>query len=275
MTIPPTRDTLPQWGQLAVEAIRQQLHDNLCGLYLFGSAVHGGLLRSSDVDLLAIVTTPQSGDVFRNLTRRLLAISWWDSTSGTGQPVELTVLALPDLVPWRYPPRKRFQFGEWLRPELEREEYAAPSADPDVAIMLAAARNRSVALEGPPLAHLIDPPPEADVRRAMLDVAPEVAQGVAGDERNVILTLARIWMGIESGDLLSKGEAAAQILDRVDPIHRPTLDLARRGYLGEANDNWGARHEAARSFVKYAEREIALAARTGSRAGVAGRESRA
>lgn len=161
----------------------------------------------------------------------------------------------------RRPTSTPIAFGEWLRPELERDAVAAPSEDPDVAIIVAAARSHSVAFKGPPLAQLIDPVPEVDLRSAMIDVLPQVTQGFPGDERNVILTLARIWVGLSSGDIVSKDEAAAKLLKHIDPVYRPTLDLARRAYLGEARDDWDAREQAARAFVEYAEHEIRRLAR--------------
>lgn len=267
MTIVSEPSSLPRRGQLAVEAIRDAFAADLRGLYLYGSAVAGGLQQSSDLDLLAILAAPAHADRYRLLAHRLLALSRWDPETRTGRPVELTVLALPDLVPWRHPPRKEFQFGEWLRPELERDEIAAPSEDPDVTILVAAARRRSVAFDGPPLAQLIDPVPDVDLRRAMADVLPQLIQDFSGDERNVILTLARIWVGLSSGDIVSKDEAAARMLKQIDPDHRPTLDLARRAYLGEARDDWGAQERAARAFVEYTRHQIGRLARRSSAPG--------
>lgn len=95
----------------------------------------------------------------------------------------------------------------------------------------------------------------------MVDVLPQVTQGFSGAERNVILPLARIWVGLSSGDIVSKDEAAARMLEHIDPVHRPTLDLARRAYLGEARDDWAAREQAARAFVEHAMHEIGRLAR--------------
>ena len=247
---------LPDAARLASDVVRDAFNAELHGLYLFGSAVTGGLRPSSDLDLLALVTIPAEAGVYRDLARRLLAVSSWCPRTRTGRPVELTVLALADLLPSRYPPLKQFQFGEWLRSELERGDVAPPAEDPDVTIILATARTRSVALEGPPLAHLIDPVPEGDLRRAMADALPQLMQGFSGDERNVILTLARMWVTLSSGDIVPKDEAAARMLEHIDPTHHSTLDLARRAYLGEIEDDRRLREQAARAFVEYASTEI-------------------
>jgi hypothetical protein len=47
----------------------------------------------------------------------LLALSAPPNAAGAARPLEVTVLVLTDVVPWRYPPHRELQFGEWLRDE--------------------------------------------------------------------------------------------------------------------------------------------------------------
>src|SRR5690606_18045245 len=106
--------------------------------------------------------------------------------------LEVTVLALPQVVPWRYPPRRELQFGEWLRADLLAGRFEAPVEDHDLAILLAQARLGSVALQGPEAAALFDPVPHADLVRALLDTVAQwrAPEDWAGDERNIVLALA-------------------------------------------------------------------------------------
>jgi len=90
----------------------------LQALYLFGSAVDGGLKPHSDIDLLAIVDAPLAEPARRGLMTGLLAVSAWPGTLASCRALEVTVLALGEVVPWRYPPRRELQFGEWLRDDL-------------------------------------------------------------------------------------------------------------------------------------------------------------
>lgn len=248
--------TLPRWGQEATDAIREVFAGDLAGLYLYGSMLDGGNHTGRDLDVLAILAAPVEAVVYREIARRLLLVSSWNPRTRTGNPIELTVVALPDLIPWRYPPRKQFQFGEWLRPELEDGHIERPSDDPDLAILLTMARSRSIALFGPCMARLIDPVPESDIRRAIAEMLPRVIHGLPGDERNVILTLARMWVTLSSGEIVSKDEAASRMLPNVAPTQRPTLDAARRAYLGEIDDDWRVHQDAARVFAEYADHEI-------------------
>lgn len=101
-------------------AVVDVLGDDLLGLYLYGSAVAGGLHRDSDIDVFAVVDRSLDGDVRTTLADSLLRLSGRWPRSGPARPVELTVVVHDDLVPWRFPPRVNFGYGEWLRAEFEQ-----------------------------------------------------------------------------------------------------------------------------------------------------------
>lgn len=252
-TVPPD---LPPWARRAIDVVRIELGAGIDGLYLFGSAVTTGLQPGSDLDLLALVRSPVEPSRLQRLTQRLLGVSNWSPVSRSGQAVELTVLVTTELTPWRYPPRRHFQFGEWLRPELERGHIAPPFVDPDVVIMLATVQAASVTLAGQPLSQLIAPVPSTDVRRAMLDCLPNLLRGLEGDERNVILTLARMWVTLVSNEIVPKHVAADRLLAMADARHHAALVLARDAYLGKAEDDWRLFDREAREFVHHAASQI-------------------
>lgn len=62
---------------------------------------------------------------------------------------------------------------------------------------------------------------------------------LAEDTRNVLLTLARAWVTLDTGAVVSKDAAAGWALGRLPGEHRPALAHAREVYLGEAEENWG------------------------------------
>lgn len=102
-------------AQLA--AARGVLERHLSGamqsLHLFGSAVAGGLKPRSDIDLLVSVDAPLAEPLRRALMTDLLAVSAWPGSNATLRALEVTVVVHGDVVPWRYPPRREMQFGEW------------------------------------------------------------------------------------------------------------------------------------------------------------------
>ncbi|WP_280415561.1 aminoglycoside adenylyltransferase family protein [Nocardia carnea] len=243
-------------------AIAEVLGDDLAGLYLYGSAVAGGLRRDSDIDLFALVENPLGGEVRKALAETLLRISGPWPRSGPARPVELTVVVRDEVVPWRFPPRSEFVYGEWLRAEFERGDLPAPTEDPDLTILTTMVRDSSSTLFGPPAAQLLAPVPASDLVRAIVAGLPELIAGVRGDERNVVLTLARMWVTAESGVVMSKAEAAEALVSRLPAGHSAVLRLARAGYLGEVTDEWTHRGAELDSFVTYAEQQIISASRT-------------
>lgn len=164
----------------ALSAVQRRLGDKLHGAYLYGSAVAGGLRPHSDVDLLGAVTEHVAQAARAALSADLLHIS---GAPGSGiRPLELTLVVIDDVVPWRYPPICEFQFGEWLRAALESGAIPQPRLDPDLAILLTSVREHGKTLLGPRPAELFDPVPKRDVARAISDTLPGVVDGWLGDE---------------------------------------------------------------------------------------------
>ncbi len=221
---------------LAVASAR--LGDLLVAACLYGSATAGGLRRWSDLDLLVAVSARPPQPVLRALASDWLPLS--GPPGSTPRPLEATVLALPDIRPWRWPPRRQLQFGEWLRPDLVRGVVEPPQPDPDVALLIAQARADGRALTGPPPATLFDPVPLRDVRRAISESLPGLLQGWREDCRNALLTLARMWLTATTGRIEPKDRAADWAIARLPPEQAVWLVRARADYLGLAEETWTA-----------------------------------
>ena len=237
------------------------LGDAVVGAYLHGSAVLGGLRPTSDIDVLVVIDRPTGIEERRAITDRLLGISGRRAYRGPGRPIELTIVVSSDVRPWRYPPRVEFQYGEWLRDEYEAGRTPEPGPSPDLAPLVAMALAGAVAgqapLYGPPLAELVDPIQPADLRRAIVAGVPGLLADLETDTRNVLLTLARIWATLETGELHSKDEAAAWASSRLPAAERPVLDRARTMYLeGWDEDDWGERKPAVRAHADRVVRKI-------------------
>jgi streptomycin 3"-adenylyltransferase len=140
-----------------------------------------------------------------------------------------------------------------MRAEVERGELPAwPRPDPDVAILVETARRAAVPLLGPPVA-VLPPVPRADLVRAMVQSIPVLMPGIeeGDDRRNGLLTLARIWTTLATGEIRSKDEAADWALARLPERHRPVLAHARAAYLGEEPENWRALASRVRPHVDH------------------------
>ena len=191
------------------------------GVYLFGSAVHGGLRPRSDLDLLVVArratTDAEKAQLLGGL-RRL-----------RGRPVEVTIAVRDEVVPWRYPPRMDFQWGAWLPDRWES------GTNPDLGILIHKVLLADRPLAGPPPAQLLEAPPWDDLRTAMLASVDPILLDLHEDTTNVILALCRIYYSLVTGAIASKDEAAAWAYARFPHV---ALQKARAIYLGGLPDDY-------------------------------------
>jgi len=224
----------------AVEAVRASVPvaDTL-GIYLYGSAVAGGLKPDSDLDIFVVTSRRLTRDEKRGVVDRLMPMSGGATRPPAWRPLEVTVVAQSDLRPWRYPPHMDLQYGEWLREQFLADDLGlAASASPDLAVVVTMVRDSGRALEGPPPRELLDPVPPGDLRRAMTDELPALLENLEEDTRNVILTFARVWVTAATGRILSKTDAAEWAIDRLAPELSPPLASARELYVGGGFGAW-------------------------------------
>ena len=76
------------------------------------------------------------------------------------------------------------------------------------------------------------------------------------DTRNVVLTLARIWITVATGEIHAKDAAADWALDRLPPEHRPVLARARAIYVGAEDERWDDLRDDLQPFVERVLGEI-------------------
>jgi predicted nucleotidyltransferase len=234
------RDAIDDQIAAAVDAVRDSIpRADIRGIYLYGSAVAGGLKPDSDLDILVVTGRRLVRDEKRAVVDRLIPISRRASRPPAWRPLEVTIVAQSDLRPWRYPPLMDLQYGEWLSSEFLTDDLnLAPSASPDLAVVVTMVRESGRTLEGPAPEDVLDPVPPGDLRRAMTDELPALLEDVEEDTRNVILTVARVWVTLATGRILSKSDAAEWAIDRLAPALSPPLTAARDLYLGGGFGGW-------------------------------------
>lgn len=226
------------------------------GVYLYGSGTSSGLRPESDIDLLMLTQRSLTLDERRSLVSLLLNISGWRGHKSQfpevagRRPLEVTSLVADDVNPLAVTPRRDFQFGEWMRGELVDGAEPASSHDPDVVVLLATALNSHRVLRGLPLECFIRAVPPALLREAQLALLPDLIGGVSGDERNVLLTLARMLITIESGKIMPKHLAAEQVAPRLSDDEVALLMMARDEYLGILRVDWANELELALSVAQ-------------------------
>lgn len=241
--------------------MREVLGESLVGAYLHGSAVLGGLRPTSDLDVLVVVDRPTTEAQRRAIVGRLLEISGKRARRGPARPVELNIVLASEMRPWRHPPQVELLYGEWERDRYLAGFVPAPRPMADFAPVIAVAHARGVPIYGPPPGDVLAPVPPADVRRGILEGLPYLLGDLPTDTRNVLLTLARGWFTLTTGEIVPKDVAAAWTAERLSGGHREVMNRARAMYLeGWDEDDWGERLPAARALADALVAEIRSAA---------------
>ena len=246
---------MPVEAKQAQSVVEDVFGDSIISIYLFGSAVVGGLKRDSDVDILVAASKSPTFEQRKALVSQLMSLSGAIGNPQAIRPIELTVITVSDVVPWQFPPKAEFVYGEWLREKFESGRVPEPVRDPDLAIVLKKVIDNSLALNGSSAEKLFDPVPMTDIRRAIRDSLPGLLAEAAGDERNVVLTLSRMWLTAATGDIAPKDAAAEWAENQVPPQYGKLLKYAREGYQGMIDDRWD-KEEGFEALVSYLKNSI-------------------
>jgi aminoglycoside 9-adenylyltransferase len=246
----------PQEAKQAFNIIQKLLGKTVVAVYLFGSTVVGGLRPQSDVDVLVVAKERLSENTRKKFVSRLMKVSGKVADDGSARPLELTVINFSDVVPWRCPPKSELVYGEWLRKKFKKNQIPEPEPDPDLAIILTKLRKNSIPMLGPLASELLEPVPIEEIRLAIAESIPRLLGEVKEDERNVVLTLSRMWMTVSTGEIAPKDIAADWALKRLPKEHRNLINLARRAYLGEIEDDWSSREKKVIALIDYMKKSV-------------------
>ena len=171
--------------------------------------------------------------------------------------LEVTIVVHGDVVPWRYPARRELQFGEWQRKDILAGIFEPATTDVDLAILLTKVRQHSLALAGSAAEDFFNPVPEGDLFKALSDTLKlwNSQPDWEGDERNVVLTLSRIWYSAATGKIAPKDIVANWAMERLPDQHKPVLLEARQAYLGQGEDCLASRADQLAAFVHFVKHE--------------------
>jgi aminoglycoside 9-adenylyltransferase len=243
--------TAPPIAIQVMDLLKEILKDKLEAIYLYGSAVHGGLKKDSDIDMFAVINSGLGNLERKLMIEGLMAISGEIGNRQGKRYLELTISTSDELKENQYPVFREFQYGEWLREEFKKGYLSEKIADPDMTVLLAQLKQSSIALLGKEAELMIPNISKTQLNLAMQDSVQELVNNFEGDERNVLLTLARILATTETGEFMPKEKAGAYILPLLNKSQQETMNLAINGYLGKANDDWGDRKASSTELLNF------------------------
>lgn len=223
----------------SLELLKIILGPDLLGVYLYGSALVGGLQKYSDIDLFVITNRKITLEEKSRLISHLLLISGI-YMKDIKRPIEMTIVEKAMINPWHYPPHFDFQYGEWLR-ESFNEGIVEPWSSyemPDLAIIITQVLLKNQTLCGLEPEQLLAPVPYHDFMNAMLSDLERLATDLEHDIRNVLLTYARIWSTIETNQIRSKVAAADWVINRLPQEYQTVMQRAKSICMGIENEHW-------------------------------------
>ena len=229
------KDALPAQTAEVLNVVEALFEKTVLGVYLYGSAVLGGLHPDSDVDILILTDGEMSDCVRKEFTDQLLKISGLVGDR-TKRPLEVTVFNQKEIAPWRFPPKYEYMYGEWLRDEIQAGKLPCPRHDPDAAILLWQARMHSVPLKGEKAHFYIPDICIQDIGEAIRLSLPGLLSNLKEDTRNVLLTLSRMWFTLEEKAVCPKDAAADWAGSRLPCGLAQLMKTAGNAYLGIADD---------------------------------------
>ncbi len=237
--------------------LRKIFREDLLGVYLYGSAVTGGLQAFSDIDLFVILNRAMTITEKAKLLGEILKISGIYQKSQK-RPIELIIVLKSKINPWTYPPHFEYQYGDWLREKFESGnlEPWTNTEMPDLALLITQVLLANKTLVGPSPEKLLSKVPYQDVLRATEDSLASLIENLDHDTRNVLLTYARIWAMLMTDAMYSKPEAALWALDKLPKEYKPVMNKARAICIGEEPEDWTKLIGIAQHCTKYMKKEI-------------------
>lgn len=222
-----------------VYLLKDILDQELLGVYLYGSAVVGGLQKYSDLDLLVVSNRSTTYIEKTKLVTKLLKISGNHKLS-LKRPIEMTIVVKTEVTPWRFPPKFDFQYGDWLRCEFEsgKIEPWETKEMPDLALLITQVLLANKILWGEKPERLLSKVPYRDFMFATIETLEGLMTDLHSDTRNVLLTLARIWCTLKTDQIRSKSDAATWVIPQIPETYQLVMKRAKAICIGEEKENW-------------------------------------
>lgn len=215
------------------------LNDKLVGIYLYGSAMMGGLKANSDLDFLVLTNKSLSNvdreRLYKGIKRHSKAIGEESSL----RYVEITFVKRSEIETYTYPFKQEFIYGEWLREDFDQGIFNGVEENYDLTILLAQAKKFHRCLYGDfSLNDLLTEIPFKDIKDAMDETANMLSLNYQGDETNVLLTLCRMIVTAKTEDFYSKDESAIFCLKYLDKHDLEIVTLAKNVYMDGNNTDF-------------------------------------
>lgn len=239
-----------------VERSKEILREQLCGIYLHGSAVMGCFNPAkSDVDLIVVVKDELSDETKRAFMDMTVALN----AAAPPKGIEMSVVLRSVCGPFEYPTPYELHFSAghlaWYRADPDGYIRDMNGDDPDLAAHFTVIRARGRCLYGPPIEDVFGEVPKRDYLDSIWNDVADAREDIAKYPLYLTLNLARVLACCREERVLSKKEGGEWALDRLPAEFHPLLRAALKEYTrGEAVEY---DLDCARRYADYMLRQIA------------------
>ncbi|MCP3773575.1 DUF4111 domain-containing protein [Paenibacillus sp. MZ04-78.2] len=214
---------------------KEELNDNLAGMYLHGSLAMGCFNPDkSDIDLLIVAKRSLAAKTARRIAKKLLAI---DGELPNKGGIELSVVLESSLDKFVYPTPFEFHYSPLHRDKYRMDEnyICGGREDPDLVAHFVVAFHRGIALYGKPLREVMRPIDKRFYIESILHDVEDAPQGILKAPEYYVLNLCRTLYYLKEGVVASKREGGEWGLKALPSAYVETVRLCLERYGGKAD----------------------------------------
>lgn len=240
-----------------VERSKEILKDNLCGIYLHGSAVMGCFNpEKSDADLIVIVYDTMPDAAKRAFLEMVVELN----AAAPPKGIEMSVVRKDVCDPFQYPTPYELHFSaghlDWYREDSEQYIQKMKGTDKDLAAHFTILRRRGECLYGLPIREVFGEVPKQDYLDSIWFDIENAREEITEYPMYLILNLTRVLAYCREELVLSKKEGAEWALGQLPPEYHDLIRAALREYTKGEDGVYDP--ECSKNYAEYMLREIGL-----------------
>ncbi|MGG3282937.1 aminoglycoside adenylyltransferase domain-containing protein [Paenibacillus solani] len=213
-----------------VDLFKEELHDNLIGIYLHGSLAMGCFHpENSDIDLIIVAAERLSHEHMRRLAQKIMTLEY---TMANRQGLELSLVLESSLQNLVYPPPFELHYSAFHRERYQTDPHyiCGGFADADLAAHYTVVYHRGIVLYGKPIQEVFTPVDRQYYVEAILHDVEGAVQDIAGSPTYYTLNLCRVLYYLKENIVSSKKEGGEWGLSVLPSEYHPIIERALHAY---------------------------------------------
>ncbi|TVX96718.1 DUF4111 domain-containing protein [Cohnella terricola] len=238
-----------------VSMFKEELRDNLSGIYLHGSLAMGCFNpHRSDIDFIVVVKESLTSENKKRIAKMTLMMN---DKMPNEKGLEFSVILEMYLMPFVYPTPCEFHYSDFHKERYRSDENYLWGGyeDSDLASQLVVAYHRGIPLYGRPLNELYQPIERQYFLASILHDIEGASQDIFKHTMYLTLNLCRVLFFLKEGDISSKKEGGEWGAHSLPNPYRDLVMQCLEEYTGNAGKS-EFDNQILSSFAEYMLHEI-------------------